>query len=94
MRWMARPWRRERQYTAELSCSRCRAREAAIDPVAVAKPGAAFIQLNRVRRFGEDCVLERSLASLDSGYRRAYQLTVFRASAKTLSFGEYWRDGG
>ncbi|BAV74474.1 hypothetical protein PCAU_2265 [Pseudomonas chlororaphis subsp. aurantiaca] len=56
------PWR---------PCSRCRAREAAIGTAGAAKPGTAFLQANRMRRFCEDFVLERSLALLGSGYRHA-----------------------
>ncbi|AJO80393.1 hypothetical protein TO66_25160 [Pseudomonas sp. MRSN 12121] len=47
-------------------------------PVAAAEPGeaaigsaatAAVLQTNPMGRFGEDCVLDRSLAGLGSGYR-------------------------
>ncbi len=46
-------------------------REAAIGTAGAAKPGTAFLQANRMRRFCEDFVLERSLALLGSGYRHA-----------------------
>ena len=44
-------------------------REAAFECVALVKPGNGFFQENRIRRAGEDYVLERSLALLDSCYR-------------------------
>ncbi|VVO09089.1 hypothetical protein PS691_03254 [Pseudomonas fluorescens] len=45
-------------------------REAAFGREAVVKPGNAFCQAIRIRRFCEDFVLERSLAELGSCYGR------------------------
>ncbi|CAI8943352.1 hypothetical protein EMIT051CA3_40635 [Pseudomonas chlororaphis] len=43
------------------SRSRCRAREAAIGTAGAAKPDDAFRLAHRMRRSGEDSVLDRSL---------------------------------